>query len=241
MAASKTTLEGNKVRGAEGFIGTLHAEGMVVDSTGTVVGLRKADGSIVSTTIAGLPFDRVVSSRSTVEGTKVVKADGHPIGHLQADGVTVVGGDGNVIGVRRKDGAVVRDSKASADALGRLQASPVPSPVPSPLPSLASSGAPDQNADTERPRRARETVERLWRAILTDHPALLDLLRPGQEKRLRQARLDHPKVDHFFRKLGPPPPTMVKKFVYRGVATHSQTELEALLRKLDREPKHVPI
>ena len=81
-----STLEGNKVKGEDGeTIGTLHTDGTVTESDGTVIGFRKGDGSVIRTSASGLPLRSVVTSRSSLDGTKVRKADGRVVGHLQDD------------------------------------------------------------------------------------------------------------------------------------------------------------
>ena len=103
-------------------LGTLQPDGKtVVDSEGKVVGVRNADGSVLTTPLSGVPMASVVASQSTVAGTSVNDAENGTIGQLQDDGLVtgcklVVREDGNVLGIRNSDGSIVGGSLAGVPA-----------------------------------------------------------------------------------------------------------------------------
>ena len=121
-------------------VGHLQPDGVtVVDGEGNVVGVRNADGSIMSPpTSAPVPGTEVVP-QSTVDGDVVTGPDGQTIGTLQPDGKTVVDSEGGVVGVRSADGAVVAtplsgvpvddvvatESRVSADGTVKVGGKPI--------------------------------------------------------------------------------------------------------------------
>lgn len=135
VVASHTTVDGSTLKGEDGTtIGTLRSDGLVADSSGKVIGLRNDDGTVVASSVSGLPLAGVVCSRSILDGTLVRWPGGHLIGHLEDDGVTVVDDDGSVVGVRGSfDGAIVSASTAvvpadffSPEATAAKERSPAP-------------------------------------------------------------------------------------------------------------------
>ena len=58
--------------------------------------------------------------------------------------------------------------------------------------------------------------ENVWRRILTDHPQLLDLLKPGNEERLQQARQRFPKLESAINNFGYPSAALLQEIADGG-------------------------
>ena len=56
----------------------------------------------------------------------------------------------------------------------------------------------------------------VWRRILTEHPAIIDVCLPGNEELLRKAREDHPKLNDAIARFGLPKQSLLKELTNGG-------------------------
>jgi hypothetical protein len=59
----------------------------------------------------------------------------------------------------------------------------------------------------------------VWRKILTEHAALIDLFQPGNEANLQQACRNHPELDQAIKRFGPPSPELLSSIMNGSSST----------------------